>query len=396
MPKGTDSTSTILKNMRPFHWIMIIIGIASILIGYRLWEKDRSYHEIHHRILTNNPREPIHHIYDHAHVLFPDYYERRLDDYMETILQESDVDLRFVTIQGTGPTTIEDLATSLVDELQVGAKTRHKRGMLFLFDTEKNQMKVEVGYGLEGYFPDIFIHYLINRHLKMFFEYDNKLFGIQLLVRMLHHRIREAILGDDFDPRVLDILTNEGRLSGGAGVSSTMQAEKIGRPFPTYQLREDERHCYAAQKTPAETYAVYMQWISQPIFDPQVDIFTKDSQRYLSRLPISPAYSDFIILCEFGKRYHIVERQDLAILYFTSTPFTTPLFFIKQHGVWRMDIMAEVLNAHEVLGKQYTWTYTGENDIYTRAFGDLLNNFQGSLRFRDGDNRPLVIRSSRE
>jgi len=46
--------------------------------------------------------------------------------------------------------------------------------------------------------------------------------------------------------------------------------------------------------------------------------------------------------------YKIVERENLAILYFTSTPFMSPHIFIKENGKWQMDILAEVYNTREM------------------------------------------------
>jgi hypothetical protein len=46
------------------------------------------------------------------------------------------------------------------------------------------------------------------------------------------------------------------------------------------------------------------------------------------------------------------------------------------------------------VGGEYTWAYRGENDNYTRTFGDLLTTLKGYRRIRDGDNRALTIRGS--
>ena len=370
-----------MTKMRPIYWTIIVVCCLIFILGYMFWIDRRPSNQI------------IHHVYDRTGVL-TDQDAHRLDQFLDAMLKESDVDLRFVFVKGTGSMSIEDLAVQLVEELQIGAKTRDKRGVLLLYDTESKRLKVEAGYGLEGYFPDIFISYLVNRHVKMFFEYGDKSIGLRLLIRLLQYRIREAIIGDDFDPRVMEVISKKSHLSGGAGVSSTMQAEDTKKPFPISRLSEADRNCYIAKNSPIETYNIYMKWISQPIFDPNVDIFTEDSQRYLSSLPISPAYFDFILLCEFGKQYRIIERQDLAILYFTNTPFMSPHLFIKNNGVWRLDIKAEVRNTREVIGGRYSWSYTGSNDSYTRTFADLLINLQGIVRIKDGDNRPLVIRGS--
>ena len=100
-------------------------------------------------------------------------------------------------------------------------------------------------------------------------------------------------------------------------------------------------------------------------------------------------------MAEYGKRFKIVERGDLAILYFTGTPFVSPHFFIRENARWRMDMVAEVRNTHEHVGGVFTWGYYGKGDAYTMAFSDLLADMNGYRRFKQGDNRPLVIRGDR-
>ncbi len=60
-----------------------------------------------------------------------------------------------------------------------------------------------------------------------------------------------------------------------------------------------------------------------------------------------------------------------------------------------MDMVAEVRDMVERVGAIYTWDYRGQGDRHTQTFSDLLINLQGYRRFRDGDNRALVIRGSR-
>jgi hypothetical protein len=109
---------------------------------------------------------------------------------------------------------------------------------------------------------------------------------------------------------------------------------------------------------------------------------------------MSPAYAEFILLAEYGKSFEVVERDDLALLYFTGTPFVSPHFFVKQDGRWRMDMEAEVRNTRERVGGEYTWDYRGQGDKFTLTFGDLLTTLKGYRRIRNGDNRALTIRGT--
>lgn len=161
------------------------------------------------------------------------------------------------------------------------------------------------------------------------------------------------------------------------------------------QLNDTERKYYTPQDSPVQTYNRYIEWLCQPIYDPNIDLFTEGTRKYLNSVPFSPAYLDHILFNEYGQSFKIVERGGLAMLYFTSTPFVSPYIFVKENEKWKMDILASIQIAKEVTGGIYTWTYVGQDDQYTKCFRDLLINIQGYVRIKDGDNRALVIRGSK-
>jgi hypothetical protein len=237
----------------------------------------------------------------------------------------------------------------------------------------------------------VFVNYLVNQHARVFFDSGDLSLGLRLLLRLLQHRIREAVLGEDFDPTVIDALPG-GHLSGGAGVAADMsQRADIALAG---QWSDAERQAFRALPDPAATYAVYLRWIAHPRRDPQVDFLTPASRSYVAGLPVSPAYAHFILMGEHGEQFKIVQRGDLAILYFTSTPLVSPHFFVREGAVWRMDIMSEVHRTREFAGGFYNWLYADSADPYTQAFSDLLVPIApGWSRFKHGDNRPLKTRA---
>ena len=214
------------------------------------------------------------------------------------------------------------------------------------------------------------------------------------MLRLLQHRIREAVIGNDFDPRVIERLRSGEYLSGGAGTSTDM-AIGNGRKNATADIGDSRTGRFNAQDTPEGTYSMYLEWLSQPKRNPNEDFLTEESRQYVGSVPMSRAYADFIFIGEYGKRFRIVQSGNLAVLYFTGTPFVSPHFFVNQDGRWRLDLIAEVNNTHEHVGGVYTWGYYGERDQYTAAFSSLLSKMQGYRRFTDGDNRPLVIRGDK-
>ena len=314
----------------------------------------------------------------------------RFNHYMAHIARESDVDIRMVFVRGAAGRNIETLALQAMQALRIGGRTGQERGLLVLFDVEQRRLKIEVGYGLEGYFPDAFVGYLVTEHARMFFETDHITTGLRLMLRLLQHRIREAALGGDFDPRVLQALHSP-NLSGGAGVAATLP-KRAPSGTPAAPPRNGPATDFLASASPQGTYATYLRALAEPTWNPQADLSTVASRVYLANLPLSNAYRQFILLGEYGKHHRIVERGDLALLVFTGTPFVSPHFLVREEGVWRIDMLAEVRNTVEHVGGEFTWAYRGEGDAYTQRFGDLLVNLKGYRRLRDGANRALPIR----
>ena len=329
------------------------------------------------------------HVLDKAGVI-PREDLPRFEQYMSWIMRESGVDIRFVFLPEIRDKSIEKTATDLMDQLRIGGRTGRERGLLLLYDMKGRHLKIEVGYGLEAWFPDAFVKYLVEDHARMFFSSGDISLGLRLMLRLLQNRIREAVIGNDFDPRVLATVQSLTHLSGGAGVSTTVGLGDRATDAP--KAMTPDASAFQAGSSPVETYHRYLDWLSHWPLSPRVDLFTRGSRSYLASLPTSPAYAEFMLLSEYGKRFKIVERDDMALLYFTSTPFMSPHFFVRHDGRWRMDIEADVRNTHEHVGGEYTWAYTGLNDEYTLTFADLLTDIKGYRRISDGDNRALTIR----
>lgn len=327
------------------------------------------------------------HVYDQAGLL-SSYDRGKFEEYLRWIFRESDIDIRFVFVRGMGGKTIEDYAVETVEELGIGERDREERGLLLLYDLAAQKLRIEVGYGLEYYFPDGFISYLTHQHTEAFFASNDLTMGLKFLLRLLHHRIREAVLG-----KVTEMLTRHRYLSGGAGVSQTLPIGDGHKGYLKTSLDESQRETFLPQPTPEESYERYLAWLAAGRLDGRVELFTPESQRYIASFPMSRAYFDYLLMQEYGRAYRVDVRGDLALLYFTDDPLVCPHFFVKTDKGWQMDIAAEVRNTTNRVGGVYIWDYRGKNDSYTRAFEDLLIRIDGYVRLAGGDNRKLPIRA---
>lgn len=331
------------------------------------------------------------HIVDHARLVAPGDIGL-VNATFAGILAESDVDIRvvFASANGAGGLDAPGGAAAM-EQLRVGSPTKEQRGVLLQFDTTGRRLRIDVGYGLEGYFPDAFVAYLIDQHSRLFFDAQERGLALQMIARLLHHRIREATLGSEFDPQFLAAAPATQYLSGGAG--ATRGAES-GVEITQPAALADAGAVFTAGATPRQTYATYLRLLAAPQWLAESDLFTAESRAYLRRLPLSPAYRHFILMQEYGKAFEIVEREGHAILYFTGTPFVSPHFLVREGDVWRIDIGAELNATTEHVGSPYTWSIKTLEEPAIGRFRDLVVDLDGHLRIRGGDNQPLPIRES--
>jgi hypothetical protein len=332
-------------------------------------------------------------VYDEAGILDKDDI-RSFEKYTKWIFRESDIDIRLVFVKNTGGKTMEELAVKKMQELGIGRENREERGLLLLYDFERKKLRIEVGYGLEEYFPDAFVGYLVHYHARDHFALGDVAIGLNLLIRMLHFRIREQILGNNFDPRVIEIIRHRGYLSGGAGASGIAPLGRQTRLDWHSRIDQEDRKKYGPQPTPEAAYEKYLEWLAAGNYDPRIVLFTPQSRGFSSPFPMTRAYHDFILMILYAKEYEACVRNDLALLYCTNDPLVPPHFLKKTDKGWQMDMYAQFHNIQNRVGGVYAWDYCGRNDMYTKTFRDKLVNIRNHIRIADGDNRELPIRDS--
>ena len=346
--------------------------------------KQRAYCLFHEHLETRR-------VYDEAG-LIPKSTIERYEQHLRMIYRESDIDVRIYFLKDTQNKTLEKLAVEKFDQLRIGANSREERGVLLLYNPDEKELRIEVGYGLEGYFPDSFVGYLMNFHARDTITSGDVTTGFRLLIRMLHYRIREEILGTNFDPTVIEKIEHKGHLSGGGGVTDRGSDDGLNTSNGIPILSVSERQYYTPQETPEAAYFKYLEWLIEGIYDPNIELFTPKSQKYLARLPMTRAYLHWMVLREYGKKYKIAIKDKLAMQYFVDSPLVTPHFFTKGKRGWQMDMVSEVALLKNRIGGVFAWDYDGRSDPYTKAFIDKFVNIKGYIRISDGDNRELPIR----
>ena len=352
--------------------------------------------------------EPVHRVIDEVGFLDA-FDEKFLDDYLHGIDVESGVDIRFIFARDAGG-NLESFALKRARSLGLG-RDLNRRSLLFVYDVAGKRMRVEVGPNMEGMFPDGFVGFLVREQTAALFAADDRHLAIKSTLNVVSYRLREAALGGTYNPRAVAYITNPVRLAAGAGATVSAPLGNHRRPVGERIATDEERAYFAPQPTVAGTFGRYLEWLRVGHFEPDVPMYTPQTQLLFREYRRARPFADFVLYSEYGHKYEIVERGDLAILFFTTTPLVSAHLFRRDSAGWRLDIAAEVEDTREFVGGPYTWGMMLTQDDYTRAFSDLFADFGAILipkrynyrptptrvlRPARGDNRPLPTRSAHD
>lgn len=355
--------------------VLCSVGAILVLSAFRLL---RDPHRVHDEVGIFAPAE------------VPDF-----DHYLELMHKESGVDVRLLLVRGVPHDDLERFALERARLMGLG-RDDDRRGMLLVYDAATQRLRIEVGPTLEPIFTDGFLGHLMREHTGTFFASGSPSLGLRLTLFMIHHRLREAALGNEYDPRTVAFIEDSVRLARGGGATARARldsaAAATGGTFVRTQTTADDSVRFGAQPTPADAYARYMEWLRDGRLPMEVGLFTPASRGHLARLPMSPGFVEYVFLTEYAQPYAVDERGDVAMLYFTHSPLVSPHFFHRTPEGWQMDIAAEVADTHNYVGYSYTWGMADTDDEYSRAFADRVVYEGGAMRIAGGDNRPLPSR----
>lgn len=90
---------------------------------------------------------------DFANVI-PDNQERQINDMIIELRQKSGAEIAVVTLQSLEGGQIDDFTNRLFEQWGVGQKGKDN-GLMFLAAMQEREMRIEVGYGLEGRLTDL-------------------------------------------------------------------------------------------------------------------------------------------------------------------------------------------------------------------------------------------------
>ena len=123
-----------------------------------------------------NPGNPVGFVNDYASVLSQEQkatLENKISAYQKSTTNE----IAVAVILSLQDDTIENFAVKLFEDWGIGSKEKDN-GVLILVAIEDRKMRIETGYGVEGYLTDAQASWIINDIMKPAFRNNDYYFGV--------------------------------------------------------------------------------------------------------------------------------------------------------------------------------------------------------------------------
>jgi uncharacterized protein len=102
----------------------------------------------------------------------------RIEGWIHELKQKTATEVAVVTVDSTGPLSIEEYAVNLFQRFGIGQKGKDN-GVLLLVAYKDRHMRIEVGYGLEGAITDAYSSQIINTIMAPEFKEGHSSDGIE-------------------------------------------------------------------------------------------------------------------------------------------------------------------------------------------------------------------------
>ncbi|MBH8581555.1 TPM domain-containing protein [Bisbaumannia pacifica] len=294
--------------------------------------------------------------------LLDEVARRRLVETHRLLRQDHAIDYRVVIDHDLGD--LDRHAATEFRRLELGGESG--RGLLLVLDVAANEVRLEVGHGLEGIFVDAFIAYLEARQMTEFFAVGRVADGILATTELLVAQVQGA------DP-LREAIGLAG--SGGAGARLPARLGEGARRYGSTPLAGE------VEDTPEAVLAAYRQAMAGRNDNPTLAIYSRETQAMLGNWVVTPAQMDAMArsLAECPVALRRSEGVRAVLRPPTGRGACPPYFFVREQGRWRLDLVA--MQAAIRFGRNNRWRLeTNELGAYAFAFDDLALDANGYPR----------------
>ncbi|WP_163338256.1 TPM domain-containing protein [Desulfopila sp. IMCC35008] len=259
----------------------------------------------------------------------------------------------------------------------LGKKTGGAKGLLFLVDPIGKQVRIEVGYDLEGVFPDIFVGYIERRQMIPFLSAGKVAAGIEAATELFITRLEKDKEGESFSAE--QELPDLAYFSGGGGAK--IKAD-IGTG-PVHKEKSEYRELFQPQDTPEATLQHYLKVLHLHIKDPELPLFTPATRTFFANWVVTDAQqeNEYRSLQEAQPHETFTSGTFGIIRYPISARAHSPFFFQHGENGWMLDFatMSRVLQ----MNHKNMWRMRTTDHPYMFGFADWTfdkNGFPVSTR----------------
>ena len=288
----------------------------------------------------------------------------RVTEHHGYLLKDYDIDYRLVTAGDVGD--INRFAVVRFADLGVGEASATGRGLLLVIDPVQDRVRLEVGYALEGVFPDAFVAYVEQRQMVPFFRAERVADGILAATELIVTRAQRAAANAGFE--------GEAWMAGSGGGGATVKAA-IGQGWVNEGQAGSSSgaSATAAGRSPEQTLGRYLTAMAARNGEPGLALYTAETQSMLRDWVMTPAQ-----MTNVARAYRACTPEparsdpagELAVIrYPASQRQCAPWFFRRGAGGWALDLT--MMQSAIRFGRSNAWHFDLAADHpYGFAFTD--------------------------
>lgn len=352
-----------------------LLGVALMCVGTGCGKRQAVFDLTD--VLRSRP-VPVRHIYDFAGKIKQglENPESQLDHFEKKYGVETVV----VTIPSLGGREIKAVAAEMFSTWKIGNRFGRK-GLLLLVSFKERELKLEVGYGAEAVFTDLFCGYIERMAVQPFFQAGY--FGDGLMA-IWEHFIAKAENTLNEEAMTAYLKDAASYASGGAGGKDGFPA---GNSQVSRTLTEDMRKIFIPQPTPEALVKTSIEACRLCVNVGMTPLATEATAVMTQMIGVEPSR----LQCDNGLRawsgpYEILQDGDHAVAMFYTTDKAQPIMMEKGAGGWLLDIyhmrrhaLFDHANRFFIKGEKFPYDFAFKNgkyaaipkDHYAYAYGLL-------------------------
>ena len=328
----------------------IIFLFLIFLVGCGIFNKERFDLE---KIIKSRPSKKGY-VFDYAHLL--KYTKENMEEHLKYFKEKYGIEMLIVTIPSLKGKSISEVASRMFTSWNIGRDNQGKGILLLLSDKEK-LIKVEVGYGAEGVFTDLFCGYIERKQLKPYFKNNQVDEGLSAAREEFIGRAEGRLTDEEIRRKM------KGYLSAGAGIKRKVE---IGEFSQREELSEEEKEYFSAQSTPEELLKRWMEEIKKCISDPALEMYTEESRVLMRGIPKSSKALCRDLYRRYSRPYEIKVKGDYAVILYPGSRKEGPMFMKRTDKGWQVDILS--MGKWVRYNQNNDWFIGGDSHPYMFAF----------------------------